>query len=500
MIFRISFTVLLVLILISTTSAQTTGLISNWTGDGNADDVVGGNHGTLVNGTAFTTGVRGQAFAFNGIDNYMQAPTVGLPTGNADRTLTLWVKIDATVANESYFGGYGTPGQATQAYFLGATGASNRLFFTQWGTGVLGPFLQNGRWYHVAVTNIGNQVILYLDGVAVNNATVNIATSGNSQFFIGRISGTLGDTRRLQGGVDDVRVYGRALSNLEIQALFNERANPKTLFDFDGDNKSDISIFRPSVGEWWINRSSSTVIAAQFGNSSDKIVPADFSGDGQTDIAFWRPSTGEWFILRSEDASYYSVPFGTAGDIPAPADYDGDGKADQAVFRPTTGVWYISLSSGETTIQQFGTTGDVPVAADYDGDGKTDIAIYRSSAGEWWIQRSTAGLVAFQFGNSSDKPVQSDYTGDGKADAGLFRPATGEWFILRSEDSSYFSIPFGTTGDIPSPGDYDGDGKSDLAVFRPSSSDWFIQRSTAGTLIQQFGSTGDTPVPSAFVP
>jgi uncharacterized delta-60 repeat protein len=272
-------------------------------------------------------------------------------------------------------------------------------------------------------------------------------------------------------------------------------------FDFDGDGK-DISIFRPSVGEWWINRSASgQTSAAQFGVSSDKPVPADFTGDGKADIAFWRPVSGEWFILRSEDASYLSFPFGTSGDIPVVGDFDADGKADPGIFRPSNSTWFILKSSGGTIITTFGQAGDVPVAADYDGDGKADIAIYRPSVGQWWIQRSSNNTVyAFQFGNSSDKPVQGDYTGDGKADAAFFRPSTGEWFILRSEDSSFYSVPFGTSGDLPSPGDYDGDGKFDMAVFRPTSSTWFVNRTTAGILITGFGTTGDKPLPNVFVP
>ncbi|HEY0430095.1 MAG TPA: Calx-beta domain-containing protein [Pyrinomonadaceae bacterium] len=272
-------------------------------------------------------------------------------------------------------------------------------------------------------------------------------------------------------------------------------------FDFDGDGKTDISIFRPSAGEWWCLRSSDGQNRAfQFGSSSDKLTPADYTGDGKTDVAFWRPSTGEWFILRSEDNSYYSFPFGTSGDIPIVGDFDADGKADAAVFRPSNSTWYINKSTGGTIIQQFGQTGDVPVVADYDADGKSDIAIYRVSAGEWWINRSSLGLIAFQFGNSTDKPVQGDYTGDGKADVALFRPSTGEWFVLRSENQSYFSFPFGTNGDIPAPGDYDGDGKFDATVFRTSTNIWYSQRTTAGTLIQSFGQSGDKPVPNAFVP
>jgi putative transposon-encoded protein len=275
----------------------------------------------------------------------------------------------------------------------------------------------------------------------------------------------------------------------------------KNLFDFDGDSKTDLSIFRPAPGEWWYLKSSDGNNAAfQFGNSSDELVPADYTGDGKTDIAIFRPSSGSWFVLRSENLTFYSFPFGISGDIPVPGDYEGDGKADAAVFRPLTLQWFVNLSSGGNTTQSFGTLGDVPVVADYDADGKSDIAIFRPSAGEWWINRSTAGLIAFQFGNSSDKPVQGDYTGDGKADVALFRPSTNEWFVLRSEDNSFFSFPFGASGDVPVPGDYDGDAKFDGAVFRPSSSTWFVLRSTAGILIQGFGTSGDVPVPNTYVP
>jgi uncharacterized delta-60 repeat protein len=289
-------------------------------------------------------------------------------------------------------------------------------------------------------------------------------------------------------------------------ARFLTTPSGKAPYDFDGDGKTDLGIFRPlgAVSEWWVNRSSTgQTFALQFGASTDKIVPADYTGDGKADIAFWRPSTGEWFILRSEDFSFFAFPFGTNGDIPAPADYDADGKADAAVFRPSSATWFISQTGGGgNRIQQFGINGDQPVATDYDGDGKADIAIFRQAGGgaEWWIQRSTAGLLALQFGANTDRPVPGDYTGDGKADIAVFRPSTGEWFILRSEDFSFFGFPFGAVGDTVAPGDYDGDGKFDATVFRPSSATWFISRTTGSTLIVQFGASGDRPIPNAFVP
>ena len=150
----------------------------------------------------------------------------------------------------------------------------------------------------------------------------------------------------------DIGAYERRLNDI----LAN---NP---FDFDGDGRTDLAIFRPASGEWWYLKSSNGGNAAvTFGQSTDKIVPGNYTGDGKSDFAFYRPSTGSWFILRSEDFSFYSFPFGTTTDIPAPGDYDGDGRTDAAVFRPSNSTWFVNRSSSTVLIQQFGTAGDLPV-------------------------------------------------------------------------------------------------------------------------------------------
>jgi Tol biopolymer transport system component len=273
----------------------------------------------------------------------------------------------------------------------------------------------------------------------------------------------------------------------------------RTPFDFDGDAKADLAIFRPTLGQWWINWSTdSSTKVFQFGQSTDKIVPADYTGDSKCDVAFFRD--GNWFILRSENSTFFAAPFGAIGDIPAPGDYDADGRGDLAVFRPLVATWFILRSTTGLQIIQFGANGDVPVMGDYDGDGKTDIGIFRPGNGSWWIQRSTLGLLITVFGIGTDKPVPADYTGDGKTDIAFFRPNNGNWFILRSENLTFYSAPFGSNGDTPAPADFDGDNRADLAIFRGTSATWFIQRSTQGTLIQQFGVSGDKPVQSAFVP
>jgi len=301
-------------------------------------------------------------------------------------------------------------------------------------------------------------------------------------------------------------VVGLKVSNVVV-VFSPEAGTTSPIFDFDGDGKTDISVFRPVGGsgsEWWYLRSSDGGNRAfAFGEATDTVVPADFTGDGKTDLAFWRPASGEWFVLRSDDSTFFAFPFGAAGDVPSPADFDGDGKSDATVYRPSTNTWFTLRSSdGQVAATPFGTAGDKPVPADYDGDGKADVAIFRptggSGGGEWWYLRSSDGANrAFAFGTSTTVP--GDYTGDGKADLAYFRPSTGEWYVLRSEDSSFYAFPWGANGDLPAPGDYDGDGKIDAAVFRPSNSNWFALRSTAGPLILQFGTTGDRPLPNAYV-
>jgi uncharacterized delta-60 repeat protein len=261
-------------------------------------------------------------------------------------------------------------------------------------------------------------------------------------------------------------------------------------FDFDGDGKSDISVFRPSDRIWYLNRSTAGFSATQFGLSSDKVTPADFDGDGKTDIAVFRD--GVWYWINTSNGGFNAVHFGIAGDIPLPADYTGDGRSELAIFRG--GVWWtLNLTNNQAQSVQFGISSDKPFPADFDGDGKTDMAIYRD--GVWWWLRSSDGQPrSVQFGLASDKPVVADYDGDGKADQAVFRD--GIWYILQSQ-SGFKAFQWGLATDIPAPADFDGDGMADATVYRDGV--WWQLSSQSGIQSAQFGLAGDKPTPAAFL-
>jgi hypothetical protein len=272
----------------------------------------------------------------------------------------------------------------------------------------------------------------------------------------------------------------------------------KVPFDFTGEGTSDISIFRPGSGQWWVGASATT-----FGTSTDKLVPGDYTGDGRADHAFFRPSTGEWFVLRSEDFAYFAVPFGLSTDTPVPADYDGDGRTDFAVHRVSGGssTWWIRRSSdGVITSTAWGSSGDRPVPADFDGDGRADVSIFRPSNGQWWARYATGQVFAAQFGTSTDLAVPGKFTPDERADLAFWRPSTGFWYVLRSEDLQYYAFPFGSTGDLPLMGSFDGSERANAAVYRPSTARWYYKHNFGTTVTEQtYGLPGDVPVPNAYV-
>ncbi|MBE7515606.1 MAG: VCBS repeat-containing protein [Chloracidobacterium sp.] len=277
--------------------------------------------------------------------------------------------------------------------------------------------------------------------------------------------------------------------------------------DFDGDGKTDLAVFRPSEGNWYVQGSTNGFSATHWGLATDTIAPGDYDGDGKTDFAVFRPdanpANNDYFVLMSNGNVFRATSWGLPDDVPVSGDYDADGKTDLAVFRPSTGVWYVLNSSNNSnTVEPFGLTGDKPLAIDPEGDGKTNLAVYRPSENRWYIAKPTGSpatnFYVYDFGATGDQPAPADYDGDSKEDVAVFRPSDGTWYIRKSSDGSVIYTAFGQNGDIAVPGDYDGDGTADVAVYRGGT--WYVNGSTAGTFQSNFGVATDIPVPYKFLP
>ncbi len=279
----------------------------------------------------------------------------------------------------------------------------------------------------------------------------------------------------------------------------------RSRLDFDGDGKTDISVFRPSEGNWYLSQSTAGFAAVRWGLSTDTLVPGDYDGDGKTDTAIFRASNDQaqpdYYILNSAGFTVSGVSWGLVGDVPVTGDYDGDGKTDIAVFRPSSAVWYILNSgNGTNTVEPFGQSADIPLTIDNDGDGKTNLAVFRPANHSWYIARPTGtpatNFIQVPFGIAGDRLVPADYDGDGKDDVAVWRPSNGTWYILRSSIGAVRIVQFGVAGDVPVPGDYDGDGKNDQAIYRNGV--WWINQSTSGVSVQNFGVTSDAPIPAVL--
>ena len=244
--------------------------------------------------------------------------------------------------------------------------------------------------------------------------------------------------------------------------------------DVDADGDTDVAVFRPSTGEWFVRYSS---VVHRFGLPGDIPVPGHYDADPATDLAVFRPSTGQWFVQGSSASPRY----GLSDDIPVPGDYNGDSRTDIAVYRPSTGQWFVR---GTSNTPVFGLADDIPVPGQYDLDPETDMAVFRPSTGEWFIRGARSNPV---YGLPGDIPVPGQYDADPQTDIAVFRPATGQWFV---RETAGFQI-LGAPGDIPVPGQYDADPETDIAVFRPSTGRWIVQGASRSPI---YGLGTDIPV------
>jgi uncharacterized delta-60 repeat protein len=455
--------------------------------------------GKILIGGAFTqvgAAIRGRIARLNAdgtIDNTFNPP------GGANNTIyDLDVQSDGKIVLAGQFTGLNGSTTRQNIGRLNADGTLDTTFAQTTNAALLavkvqssGKILIGGSMSVVGSTLRNGLARLNADGSVDStfNAFANSTVWDINQQTDGKIL-TVGEFTRING-----------TSTVRIARLQDNSVSVRPLFDFDGDGKADVSVYRASTNTWYrILSGNSTLLQNNFGIANDIPVPADFDGDGKTDLAIFRPSTGTFWYQSSINNAQIANQWGQSGDIPRPSDFDGDGKTDFIIFRPSENNWYRLGSTGQVSTKGFGAVGDKPVIGDFDGDGKSDVAIFRPSTGDWWYQSSINNAqLATHFGASTDVPSPADFDGDGKTDFAVFRPSTGVWYVLNSSTGAATIVQFGISEDKPVPADYDGDGKADIAVFRPSTGLWYLLRSTSGFSALQFGISSDVPLPNSFV-
>jgi hypothetical protein len=190
------------------------GLLSWWPGDGNANDIQGSNNGTLQNGDAATgAGKVGQAFSFNGVNEYVTVANQASLNGFNSATIDAWIKLNTTGGRQAIV----SKVPAGEYYLLIHNG---RLSFENSNIGA-GAFtgatlLSANVWYHVALTYDGANTRLYVNGVE-DGIHAGVWGNANAQpLYIGQ-RGSNEDF--FNGLIDEVEIYSRALSTVEIQSI-----------------------------------------------------------------------------------------------------------------------------------------------------------------------------------------------------------------------------------------------------------------------------------------
>jgi hypothetical protein len=219
------------------------GLISWWPGDGNANDIRDGNNGMLQNGATFEQlGKVGQAFSFDGVDDYVQLPNSNIFDGYKEFTIDAWVRptpgviVDptgfATILAKFKAGTY-----ENEMPFVGYYRGNNQWTWEittnqgesiQHQTGI--PIAFN-TWSHVAfVIDIPNKVgRFYLNGMLQDEFPMPqitgdaMASSPTGWVGIGLIKKSAIDTpvyHPWSGLIDELEVFNRALTADDIKNIF----------------------------------------------------------------------------------------------------------------------------------------------------------------------------------------------------------------------------------------------------------------------------------------
>jgi hypothetical protein len=210
------------------------GTVSWWKAEGNANDLVGANNGT-VNGAKFTTGIHGQGFSFDGVSNYVDLGSNGSLNISGSETWSGWFNIQSLPKYKYLIADFAPTNGFLSQGSLGVepVGNGNHFYWFQSYTDgthssdLLGSTPVNlNQWYNVAVVrdDVAKTITLYLNGAVDGTFSYagETAVGLQSDKFLGG-AGTAFPADFFNGFMDEVSLYNRPLSAAEIQTIYQEQ-------------------------------------------------------------------------------------------------------------------------------------------------------------------------------------------------------------------------------------------------------------------------------------
>lgn len=234
----------------STPATTLPNILAAWAGDGTAGDPINNQHGTLQLGTTFSPGLRQQAFAFDGVDDYVNIPDSAiLDSLSTTATLDVWIKPDIPVGAEAWIFARRDPfvseGFSVALLQDGRIQMTVRTTTSPTGSGSTfrstAPAIIFGQWQHVAasVNSTAGTAQIWVNGqplaltTVFGPATLSGTLFNVNQQYIGRRQdpNTAGGGGHFKGAIDEVRLYSRVLTLAEIQGRI--QSGPAVQFAYD---------------------------------------------------------------------------------------------------------------------------------------------------------------------------------------------------------------------------------------------------------------------------
>ena len=210
---------------------NTSGLVGYWPFDEGSGTIAydksgNNNNGTLINGPTWTGGKVAGGLNFNGSGNYIDIPNSSSLNFSSGFSAGAWIQggnyspWDPFLGKESWNAGLGfvllVGDSAGGITYYGGTGAGSMAAISF--AGAAPP----GVWTHVFFTNSSGSAKMYINSILVASGSIPITNAPNDLLVAARHTNDGGAASDWYGGkVDDVRVYNRALSASEVQALYN---------------------------------------------------------------------------------------------------------------------------------------------------------------------------------------------------------------------------------------------------------------------------------------